>query len=56
MKLRAKSNKNYGILTFFNPICLVIYLKSQKGESITNPLIRVNCVFAVIDYFDLYAN
>jgi hypothetical protein len=52
MKFNAKSNKNYGIFTFFNPICLVIYRKSENGESITKPLILFNCAFAVIDYFD----
>lgn len=52
MKFNAKSNKNYGILTLFNPICFVIYLKSQNGESTTNPFILPSWAFAEINYLD----
>lgn len=31
--------RNYGIFILLRPMCFVIYLKSENGESITIPLI-----------------
>lgn len=55
MTERAKSIKNYGIFILFRPICLVIYRKSEKGESMTNPLTLLSWLLAVILYLELSA-
>lgn len=53
--LRAKSIRNSGKFTRFKPMCLVTYLKSEKGESITKPLILCNCDFADMQFLEISA-
>lgn len=51
--LRAKSIKNYGRFTLFNPMCFVTYRKSENGESITNPFILCSWDLADIQFLEL---